>query len=220
MSKKSFEGEITADVIEVRFAFSGKVVSVRKKAGDKVNKWETIASLDRKGLQTELDRQLADYEKARADFELFRIKYPEGGDDSTKFLRQEAQAQLNASVKEVELAKYKLDQADLVSPVTGAIVDLGGLVAGLYVTPGSYPVKVVDSESYTLRFTVGQDELEMFLEPVEVKVKVSGVKKEFSGTSRVPLFGKSGRFEISVPLSDSAGLIAGMKGVATLKTKS
>lgn len=73
--KKSLNGAVIADLIEVRFAYSGKVVSVRKKRGDAVKIWEGIASLDRKILQTELDRQLADYEKVRAQFEIFNIKY-------------------------------------------------------------------------------------------------------------------------------------------------
>ena len=206
---KKLKGVVVSDLIEVRFAYSGKVVSVRKKRGDLVKKWESVASLDRKVLQTELDRQLADYEKVRAQFEIFNIKH-QGGDDTTKFLRQEAQAELNASVKEVELAKYKLDQADLISPVNGTVVDLGGLVAGLNVTPSSNPVKILDSESLRFRFQIDQDDLDEFLEPRKVKVALG--KKYLTATTSVPVWGKDGQFDIDALLDDTTGLLPGMKG--------
>jgi hypothetical protein len=54
----------------------------------------------------ELDRQLADYEKARAEFELHILKAgKEPGNDEDKYQRQIKQAQLNAAVKEVEPVK-------------------------------------------------------------------------------------------------------------------
>lgn len=209
VAKKSLNGAVVADLIDVRFAYSGKIVSVRKKRGETVKKWEGIASLDRKILQTELDRQLADYEKARARFEIFNIKN-QGGDDTTKFLRQEAQAELNASVKEVELAKYKLDQADLTSPVGGTIVDLGGLVVGLNVTPSGNPVKILDSESLRFRFVIDQDDLKEFLEPQKVSVAIG--KKDLTVTTIVPVLGRDGQFEIDAVVDDVTGLLPGMKG--------
>ncbi len=207
---KKLKGVVVSDVIEVRFAYSGKIVSVRKKRGETVKIWEGIASLDRKILQTELDRQLADYEKVRAQFEIFNIKH-QGGDDTTKFLRQEAQAELNASVKEVELAKYKLDQADLISPVNGTVVDLGGLVAGLNVTPSSNPVKILDSESLRFRFQIDQDDLAEFLEPKKIRIKLGKIDR--SAATLVPVIGKDGKFEIEAIFEDRSGLLPGMKGV-------
>ncbi|PIQ70389.1 hypothetical protein COV89_00755, partial [Candidatus Shapirobacteria bacterium CG11_big_fil_rev_8_21_14_0_20_40_12] len=62
MTGKIFTGEIKARIIEVRFGLSGKVATVAKKAGDSVQKGNLLAALDRKILQTELDKQLADFE--------------------------------------------------------------------------------------------------------------------------------------------------------------
>lgn len=214
----SFTGEVVAEIIEVRFAFSGKVVSVRKKQGDLIKKWESIASLDRKILQIELDRQLADYEKTRADFEIFGIKNSTDNNDITKFLRQEKQAALNASVKEVELAKYRMDQADLLSPVAGTILSTEGLVPGLHVTPASNPVKIIDSGSLRFEFTVTQSELYRFLLPTEIIVVIHSAEKEVIGTTIPPFTGRNGTFTISAGLNDSAGLIPGMKGKISLKS--
>lgn len=216
MGKKQFHGTITTDLIEVRFAFSGTVSSVRKKPGDPVKRGEVIASLDRKFLQTELDRQLADYEKTRAAFELFRIKYGEGGDDTVKYLRQEVQASLNTSVKEVELAKYKMDQADLFCPVNGTIIDLGGLVSGLNVTPASNPVTVASRDGMRFVFAVEQENLSGFLKPTKATIHIQGVKREIKGETLVPSIGKNGQFDIIITLSDPSDLLPGMKGTAHL----
>ena len=72
---KVFKGEVKARIVETRFALSGKITGVSKHTGDTVKKWNLIASLDRKILQMELDRQLSDFEKVRADWDGFTQKY-------------------------------------------------------------------------------------------------------------------------------------------------
>src|SRR3989339_895894 len=106
-------GLAMADIIELRFPFSGLVANLNKKLGDSVKKGEIIASLTRTTLQSELDRQLAEYEKVRADFEIFALQNPDPSDDISKYQKTARQAQLNASVKYVEIAKAKLDLVDL-----------------------------------------------------------------------------------------------------------
>lgn len=206
---------VAAEIYEVRFAYSGKVAGVAKSRGDTVKKWERIASLDRKSLQIDLDRNLADYEKARAEFELFRIKFGEGGDDTTKFLRQEKQAQLNASVKEVELAKYRLDQADIVSPVEGTILDMEGLVAGIYVSPASNPVKITAHTSFRFRFEIMQKDLSLFAVPTQVTITVPERTKKYSANTIAPFWGNKGVFTIEAVISGPTGLLHGMNGTLT-----
>jgi multidrug efflux pump subunit AcrA (membrane-fusion protein) len=144
---KSLEGVVSASSIEVRFAYSGKVSVLHVHPGDMVKPGTSLAELDRKILQAELDKQLADYEKARADFEIFVQKNPEPLDDFAKFKKQEQQALLNSSVKSVEITKYRLDQSVLFSPVHGVVLDDGGIRAGIYVTPGANSIKVLDLNS-------------------------------------------------------------------------
>ena len=208
----TFQGEVTADVCEVRFAFSGMIASVAKRAGDSVKRGEIIASLDRKLLQIELDRQLADYEKARAEFEIFKKKEPDDGDDIDKYTRDARQATLNVAVKEVELAKYRLDQADLKSPVNGNVVEMSGLAAGLFVTSSSNPVLVVNRESLRFTFSVGQESIVQFISTVKVRVRIHNTGRETGGTTIPIVIGKEGNFPILVNLDDTSGLIPGMKG--------
>lgn len=144
---KPLEGVVMAPTIEVRFAYSGKISIIHIHPGDSVRPGSPLAELDRKILQAELDKELADYEKVRADFETFVKKTPEPLDDFAKFKKQEQQALLNSSVKSVEIAKYRLDQSVIVSPVRGLVLDDGGIRPGIYATPGANSIKILDLNS-------------------------------------------------------------------------
>lgn len=211
----SFPGVVSVDIIEARFAFSGTIARVQKRKGDAVKKGEIIASLDRKLLQTELDRELADYEKVRAEFEIYQQKSGSADTDLEKFSRQSKQAGLDASVKAVELAKYRLDLADLVSPVDGVVVSLGGLVSGLNITPSGNPVLIIDRNSYVFCFDVHQEQVGLFQSSLQVKISFPGTGKEYTATTIVPFSGKDGAFGIYASFAGSEGLLAGMKGEAT-----
>lgn len=181
-----------------------------------VKRGDILASLDRKLLQLELDRQLADYEKIRAEFEIFQKKNPDQHDEIDKFTRDARQAALNASVKDVELAKFRLDLADLISPVHGIIADMSGLAPGLFVTPSGNPVSLVNKESVRFVFEVHQEQIMQFLTSVHLRVRIHAINREVNGTTAVPATGKDGLFPVIVYLDDTNGLVSGMKGEATL----
>lgn len=208
-----YEGVIQGVVIDVRFAFSGHVSAVGKKTGDTVKEWEWIASLDKKVLQTELDIDLAGYEKVRADFEIFKKKFGDSdSDDIVKYTRAEKQASLDTSVKQVELAKMHMDQADLVSPVAGVIIRMEGLVVGANITPASSPVTILDSARRTVAFNVPQKDIEAFTKEREVLCRFDPYKKPYKGKTSVVSGGDKGIFTISVTLEDPTGLLPGMIG--------
>lgn len=204
MSKgNKLAGRIVADEIEVRYAFSGKIAVVKKRIGDVVKRGEVLAALDSKLLQMELDVQLADYERTRAEFEIFGKKNT-GQDEQTNYLRKIEQAQLNASVKEVELAKAKMDQVVLISPVNGIILEDGGNRVGLNASPASNSFKILDLDSR--RFRVELDEI---LDLKEVTLKINN--KEYRGTcGTIRPDGKG--FVVDVALENYEELVVGMKG--------
>jgi len=209
---KSFDGEVKGRIVEVRFALSGKIVKVNKLQGDKVAKWDLIASLDRKILQTELDRELADFEKVRADFEIFAGKVGDTPDEVTKYLKTEKQAQLNASVKTVELAKAKLDQSDLFSPVSGVVLDDGGITPGIFITPASAGIKILDAESLYFEIEIDQKEVGEFSAAKECSVDLGSGEEKISATS-LPVFSDGKSFVVKIPLPVSPKIVLGMKGL-------
>jgi len=214
MGGNEFIGIVEARIVELRFSSSGKLINLLKRRGDLVKKSELIASLDRKLLQMELDKQLGDFEKVRAEFEIFNLQKGEPADDITKYLKTAKQAELNNSVKEVELAKAKLDQADLFSPVDGIIIDDSNLVSGIYITPSSNPIMIIDTSSYFFTFQIEQMDLEKFSSPKAMTVDLDGLSKKYSGTTKLVYSSENGKLNVEVKLDDVSGLLLGLKGKA------
>lgn len=208
-----YQGTVKGRVVEVRFATSGKVLKVNKFVGDRVNKNEIIASLDRKILQTELDRQLADYEKARANFEIFNQKNPDPQTALEKYLKTSEQAQLNVSVKEVELAKMKLDQCDLFSPVEGIILDDGNICEGLFITPSNTPIKIIDTSSYYFEFEIEQKDIPNFETSRNVDMEIDGLPDKLQGPT-LQVLSDGRKFFVHVPLNNKH-LLCGLKSLLT-----
>src|SRR3990167_677742 len=205
-----FKGEIKARIVEIRFALSGKIAGVTKHTGDAVKKWNLVASLDRKTLQMELDKQLSDYEKVRADWEIFGQKNPNPTEIIDKYLKAEKQALLNTSVKDVELAKARLDQADLFSPVDGIILDDSGIVPGLYATPASSSIKIMDLSSYYFEFEVRQKEVSDFIKPKKCKIGIEGVKEKIEADT-LPVFSDGKKFTVRTTIPQTENILLGMK---------
>lgn len=192
----SIPGIVTAKVIDVRFAFSGKISAIYKKENDRIKRGEWLASLDKKLLQTELDKELLDYEKVRSAFE------------KDKFL----QNALDISVKNVELAKMRLDQADLVCPVDGKVIE-SDLAVGLNATPASQSVKVLDENSFSFQFKVSQNELGNFLTPRKAWVSFyKGKEDDVEVETTPPVIGENGKFKVSARLPYSDKILPGMEG--------
>lgn len=205
----AFKGVVKARIVDARFATTGKITFVKKFAGDSVKKGDLLASLDRKVPQATLDRELADFEKVRADFEIFNQKNPNPTEEIDKYLKVEKQASLNASVKNVELAKATLDQCDLFSPVDGIIMDDSSVVAGLNITPASSSFKIVDSSSYYVEVEIEEKDIRLFKEEKEAKIRVMSLDTELVGKTSA-VYSDSKKFYVRVPISD-AGLLLGLE---------
>ena len=211
---ETFPGVVHARTVDVRFAFSGRIASLTKKSGDSVKKGQPLASLDRKVLQTELDRQLSDYERQRAEFEIFNLEHPGPFNDIVKYLKTARQARLNASVKDVELAKFHLDQADLISPVEGIVVDNGGNYPGLNVTPASNPFQVLDYSSYSVRLEITQDKLSSFTASRKFTLRFTSPTREIPASSMPHIPGSyskstSAKFFIEIPFAFKEDIFPG-----------
>lgn len=211
---KKYNGVVHGRIVSARFAISGKIISLKKHTGDSVKKGEILASLDTKILQTGLDRQLADFEKVRADFEVFAQKYPDPQEAIDKYLKTEKQATLNASVKDVELAKAALDQTILFSPTDGVILDDSNLLSGVYITPAGSEIKIADSSSYFFEIEIPQKEISIFEKPSKCKITIEGIKEKIEGES-TSVFSDGKKFMVRIPITKTEGLLLGMKGMVS-----
>lgn len=214
MAGEKFTGIITGRIIEVRFPFSGCVRSVSCQVGTLIKQGSLLAELTPDLLQKELDVQLADYEQQRADFEIFSIK-SKGSDDITKYLKSAQQAKLNTSVKAVEVAKAKLDQAKLVSPVTGLVLDTSSMVVGQNITPSGFSIQILDFSGFSFQMDLPQDKLSVFRQPHQVRINIPNLGRQLEGVSLLPLPNKT-KFSVSVPLPVFEDLLTGMQGECEL----
>lgn len=205
-----YPGIVAARVIDVRFATSGKVAKVSKTSGMFVKKNELLASLDRRIMQAELDKELADYEKTRADFEIFNTKSISETDIVNKYLKTEKQASLNSSVKQVEITKANLDMCDLFSPVDGMVLEDGNLAEGINITPAGATYKIIELNSYYLKCFIAVKDFAEFKSPREVKAYIDGVG-EYQVRTTMPISdGKNIYIKIALPANQN--LLIGLSG--------
>ncbi len=199
-----YPGMIWGRTMEIRFAFSGKLVALRKNIGDNVNKGEILASLDRQLLQLELDQKLADNKLVRATF------------DIGKGPKSVLQADLDASVRDVEQAKYKLDQVDLTSPVTGIVLDDGGCKINMNITPSANSFVILDTASVVFRAQIKPEDVAKFANPVSLPVDFPSIGKKVFGMASLPKLLVNLDWVMDLKLDDYKDLPIGLEGVVQL----
>ena len=117
---------------------------IKVKKGDEVKKGQALAGLDTKLTQINLDISLADYRRARAEFEKVARQYPNPSNEEEKGEKEIAQSKLDSSVKKVEKYKYVQEKLTLVSPVNGKVTDDSDLIAGMNITPSGFPITITE----------------------------------------------------------------------------
>lgn len=143
-----FDGRVVAThLISLRFPESGRVATINVHPGEIVKAGTTIASLDPKPVQVQLDIELADFRRIRAEFDQLTRQLPTPKTEDEKTKKEIAQAKLDSAVKSVEKYKTILDSLSLICPVDAVIISTESLVPGVNITPGSYPIVLADLDS-------------------------------------------------------------------------
>lgn len=169
MAKESYKGEVKAPIIPVRFAKSGKVGWCKVKKGDRVKRGQSLAGLDLKEIEIQHKVELADYQRARAEFDKTSREIPEAKTDDEKTEKQIAQAKLDKAVKSVEKTQLQLDEMTLFSPVNGVVVEDSNLRAGIRISPASFEIEIADMDQVAL-------ETEIELETIRKNKLIRGSK--------------------------------------------
>lgn len=183
--------------IWLRGSLKAKLITLNKKLGDFVTRGEIIASLDKKLLQLELDQKLADSMVIR----------------SKKVM---VQADLDASVRDVELAKYKLDQTDLYAPCNGQIIDLGGNVVGLNVTPSANAIKIIKNE-LIFRIKIKPEEAHLFNNSsLELPIDFPKIGKKIFAKMSLPRPNDKFEYFVDFTLPDPKEVPLGVEGFVML----
>jgi len=142
----SASGKVKADQEAVlKFQTSGYLSWVGVKKGDRVKRWQAIASLDKKELEKDLKKELLDYMNQRWDFEKDRHTYHVTTDNLDQYtleydirnLLDKAQFDLDRDIVDVELKNIALKYATLWTPIDGIVTAIDVPNAGVHITPAT-----------------------------------------------------------------------------------
>jgi RND family efflux transporter MFP subunit len=171
--------------VDLKFQTSGLLNWVGVKEGDKVQKWQAIASLDKRELEKNLIKTLKDYSKERADFdEETKVTYKDQIiTDTIKRILEKNQFDLDKAVIDVELKDIVLKLASLVTPIAGIVTHVDVPVAGVNITPAGATFTIADPEK--MKFTANIDEVDISRIKVGQKVLITldaYSEEQFEGT--------------------------------------
>lgn len=151
----------SATQVDLKFQTSGWLAWVGVKEGDRVNKWQAIAGLDRRELQKDLQKYLLDFSKERADFdEDLKITYRDKAlTDTIGRILQKNQFDLDKAVLDVEIADIALKLATLVSPINGIVTRAEPPVSGSNITPTTAVYTVADPDHLVFEAEIDETDI-------------------------------------------------------------
>lgn len=215
-----------AEIANLRFQNSGKLVWVGVKVGDRVKKWQTIASLDRAELKKSLQTQFNNYRTELSQFWDTRDEYKDMViSDTIKRILDRTQYSLDNSVINYEITDMAIKEASLVSPLSGVVVAMDQNLPGTNITPATATFTIVNPSSVYFRSEIDQEEVVKIKVGQKATVKIdafpdSNFDSEITYIAYTPMSGQSStvyeiRFRLPVDNQDLSYRL-GMDGDAVI----
>ncbi len=159
--------------VELKFQTSGLLSWVGVKEGDKVQKWQAIASLDKRELEQNLLKTLRDYSKERNDFEeTSRVTYQNSIlTDTVRRILEKNQWDLDKAVADVEIKNLTVKLATIVTPIEGIVTHIDVSVAGVNITPATATFTIANPDK--MKFVANVDEADIGKVKVGQKVALT-----------------------------------------------
>jgi len=204
----------------LRFMAGGKVVHLGAKEGDFVNKWQTIATIDRAALQKQLQQNLNTYMKERYDFEDVK------DDIKDKVLdvqdnRQVARDQydLDNQVINVEIQSIAIQNTVLSAPFAGILTVSPTNTTGVQLLASDY-FEIVNPETLVFRAAVDEIDLHKLSIGQQAKIvldaydgeEISSTLSYIAFTSSESSSGTVFLLEFPIAASDMSRYRLGMNG--------
>lgn len=149
---------------ELRFQTSGQLAWVGVKVGDKVKKYQAIASLNKEVLKKQLQADFNTYRSALATFDDTQDDYKTEKDnltltDDMKRILVRSQNTLDNSVINYELQDLAIKYATLTSPISGIVTDVEQPNSGVNITPASASFSIIDPTSIYFKAQIDQEDV-------------------------------------------------------------
>lgn len=215
-----------AEIANLRFQNSGKLVWVGVKVGDQVKKWQTIASLDKAELKKSLQTQFNNYRTQLSQFWDTQDKYKDMViSDTIQRILDRTQYSLDNSVINYEISDMAIKEASLVSPLNGVVVAMDQNLPGTNITPATATFTIVNPSSVYFRSEIDQEEVVKIKVGQKATVKIdafpdSSFDSEITYIAYTPISGQSStvyeiRFRLPVDNQDLSYRL-GMDGDALI----
>lgn len=167
-SALSISGTVQAEEkVTLQFQTSGKLAWVGVKEGDRVEKYQALASLDQRDLQKSLKKKLLDFTTSRWTVDQWRDdnKSAATGDTNTYMsdkltrIAQENQFSLDKTILDVELSQLSIEIATLITPIGGVVTHVDQPYAGVNITPATARFEVINPDTLYLKGLVDQQDV-------------------------------------------------------------
>jgi multidrug resistance efflux pump len=211
-------GKIDGVIVKLRLPYSGTIESMNISPGDQVKQGQVLLKLNTKELALRHQKELRDYEKQRADFEKFK-QTADSSNPLHKYLADRAGAELDRSVKSVELSQFSLDQAILKSPINGLVLETDNLLPGINISPASYPIKILKTDTLHFIAEVKQEQISQIKKDQLAEITlIAFPSQKFRGRvyGLLPMADKKGNFFAKIVLEKLDNLYLGLTGEAAI----
>jgi HlyD family secretion protein len=144
----------------LRFVSGGKVVYLGAKEGDSVKKGQSIATIDRRALQKQLDQNLNNYMKERNNFENTKDDIKDRTLDTveTRAVASE-QYNLDNQVLNVEMQNIAIANTTITSPFDGILTVSPTNVTGVQLLASDY-FEIVNPKSLIFRANIDEIDID------------------------------------------------------------
>lgn len=192
--------------VYLNFLAGGKLVYLGAQEGDWVEKWQTIATVDYRDLQKNLEKNLNFYENRRLDWDaqLEEDKDQVLSDDEQR-VREQNQNLLENTVLDVELISVAVDNRVMSAPFAGVLLTVPSPVIGVTLSPSDI-FELVNPQTLLIRAEV--DEIDLSLLSLAQKANLifdaypeENIESEISFIALKSTVGSTGTvFKVELPL--------------------
>lgn len=218
----------------LQFKTSGQLAWVGVKIGDKVKKYQAIASLNKEELKKKLEADFNSYRSALATFDDVQDQYKYEKDnliltDEMKRILVRSQNTLGNSVINYELQDLAIKYATLYSPISGIVVAIDEPNSGVNITPASATFLIIDPTSIYFKAQIDQEDVNRIKIGDKTTIKLDTfpdqlIESEVSYISFVPISGQTStvyeiRFKLNGVDNQDLKYRLGMDGDAVISLK-
>ncbi|MBI5044363.1 MAG: efflux RND transporter periplasmic adaptor subunit [Candidatus Levybacteria bacterium] len=223
-------GSIQAkESVSLSFLAGGKLSYVGVKKGSVVKKGQTIAIVDQKSAQINLQNSLIDYAKQRSTFE--QTKSDNGGrsvqdalSDAMKRVLEDNQYDLEKAVNSVELYDLTKQNLALYSPIDGIVTRADAVTTGVNIG-ATTTYTIVNPKSLVFEIDVDETDIAKVDDGYEVQIILEAypndriftkvLSKDFA-SHKTDTGGNAYTVTASLPLSAKFDYLLGMNGDADI----